>query len=263
MLRQAGSTKTVQRVVYGEDLPDGESTNVRGRVWRTDDGAGTVTYSYDVKGNLTQTTRALATAYRDVIDWSADPAIDAFLASGSVVFDALNRPCKQNHPDGTVVRFAYNAAGQVCEIEAILAAAGSSMLLVTNIDYDARGQRARVDYGNGITTRYTYDPETFRLATMRTLRPEGRSPRMSPHLPTLGMARRTGPIFTIRWATSLTLRIVPSRRSSTLTVLSRPAAITCTMHSIAWSERTAANTSEGATRDLPLQPRLARVTCPG
>ncbi len=41
---------------------------------------------------------------------------------------------------------------------------------VNNIDYDAKGQRLRIDYKNGATTRYTYDPETFRLIHLYTRR---------------------------------------------------------------------------------------------
>ena len=41
---------------------------------------------------------------------------------------------------------------------------------VTDIDYDAKGQRERIDYGNGVSTTYDYDPLTFRLIRLHTLR---------------------------------------------------------------------------------------------
>ena len=34
---------------------------------------------------------------------------------------------------------------------------------VTNIDYDAKGKRTRIDYKNGASTFYAYNPQTFRL----------------------------------------------------------------------------------------------------
>ena len=46
---------------------------------------------------------------------------------------------------------------------------------VTNIDYDAKGQRQRIDYGNGASTSYEYDPLTFRLAQLRTTRGTGQT----------------------------------------------------------------------------------------
>jgi RHS repeat-associated protein len=41
---------------------------------------------------------------------------------------------------------------------------------VTNIDYNAKGQRVLVQYGNGAETRYGYDPNTFRLIHLYTRR---------------------------------------------------------------------------------------------
>jgi hypothetical protein len=38
------------------------------------------------------------------------------------------------------------------------------------IDYDAKGQRTRIAYGNGALTEYTYDEETFRLIHLKTSR---------------------------------------------------------------------------------------------
>ncbi|MFX7862325.1 hypothetical protein ABTK41_19795, partial [Acinetobacter baumannii] len=44
---------------------------------------------------------------------------------------------------------------------------------VINVDYDARGQRVRVEHGNGAVTVMTYDPATFRLTRLLTTRPAG------------------------------------------------------------------------------------------
>ena len=41
---------------------------------------------------------------------------------------------------------------------------------VANIDYDAKGQRLRIDYKNGASTFYGYDPLTFRLTHLLTRR---------------------------------------------------------------------------------------------
>ena len=41
---------------------------------------------------------------------------------------------------------------------------------VANIDYDAKGQRLRIDYKNGASTFYSYDPLTFRLTQLLTRR---------------------------------------------------------------------------------------------
>ncbi|MDP2939998.1 MAG: LamG-like jellyroll fold domain-containing protein [Candidatus Omnitrophota bacterium] len=39
---------------------------------------------------------------------------------------------------------------------------------VSNVDYSPSGQITRIEYGNGVTTDYTYDPNTLRLTQLRT-----------------------------------------------------------------------------------------------
>ena len=41
---------------------------------------------------------------------------------------------------------------------------------VKDIDYNAKGQRELIEYGNGVKTTYNYDYETFRLTHVQTLR---------------------------------------------------------------------------------------------
>src|SRR5262249_5063782 len=43
--------------------------------------------------------------------------------------------------------------------------------VITDIGYNAKGQREKIEYGNETITRYEYDPETFRLVQLRTTRP--------------------------------------------------------------------------------------------
>ena len=54
---------------------------------------------------------------------------------------------------------------------------------VTNIDYDAKGQRTRIDYGNGVRTTYKYDPLTFRLTQLLTRRNAAEFPGDCPQPP--------------------------------------------------------------------------------
>jgi hypothetical protein len=68
------------------------------------------------------------------------------------------------------VRTTYNEAGLLTAIEADLRGAATPTTFVTNVDYDAKGQRCLIHYGNGAETRYCYDPETFRLVHLYTRR---------------------------------------------------------------------------------------------
>src|SRR5262249_1007131 len=54
---------------------------------------------------------------------------------------------------------------------------------VTNLDYDAKGQRLRIDYKNGSSTFYNYEPLTFRLTRLLTKRAAAQFPDDDPQPP--------------------------------------------------------------------------------
>ena len=62
-----------------------------------------------------------------------------------------------------------------------VASEARSAVGVTNIDYDAKGQRQRIDYKNGASTLYNYDPLTFRLTQLLTVRDAAAFPADDPH----------------------------------------------------------------------------------
>jgi RHS repeat-associated protein len=55
---------------------------------------------------------------------------------------------------------------------ALLDAATADAHALTDLDYNARGQRLVCAHGNGTVTAYDYDPETFRLRALTTTRPD-------------------------------------------------------------------------------------------
>jgi RHS repeat-associated protein len=108
--------------------------------------------------------------------------VDGETYSSRTRFDALNRPVQVIAPrsDGAngrhnVIQSGYNEANLLQRVDVWLDVAlepaglidagvtPPSSIGVSNIDYDAKGQRLRVDYKNGATTRLAYDRETFRL----------------------------------------------------------------------------------------------------
>jgi RHS repeat-associated protein len=54
---------------------------------------------------------------------------------------------------------------------ALLDPATADQHAVTGIEYNARGQRLSISFGNGTGTDYGYDPQTFRLTNLTTTRP--------------------------------------------------------------------------------------------
>jgi RHS repeat-associated protein len=160
-----------QRSEYGEARPDAEANNLRGRLVRQYDAAGVSTHgSYDFKGNLVEAGRQLAAGYRELPDWSDPIPLEDEVFTGRTRYDALNRPTHMTTPDGSVVKPAYNEASLLERLEAELGGSGDVTTFVTNLEYNARGQRLAVEHGNGVVTTSEYDPETFRLRKLRTHR---------------------------------------------------------------------------------------------
>ncbi|WP_437589011.1 SpvB/TcaC N-terminal domain-containing protein [Sorangium sp. So ce1000] len=185
----SGSERLARRYVYGEAHPQATALNLRGRAYQVYDGAGVVTsQAYDFKGNLLQASRRLRSDVHADADWSvlsaltdvaaiataAEPLLETESFGTQTAYDALNRPTSLTAPDGLTasdaseVKPTYNEAGLLERVEARVR--GVWTTFVDNIDYDAKGQRERIEYGNGTSTAYTYDPLTFRLSRLKTTR---------------------------------------------------------------------------------------------
>jgi RHS repeat-associated protein len=189
-------------VVYGDTPNNGlseaqkSSLNLRGKPYKHRDTAGLVVNlgrhpgsgedeSFDFKGNLLRSTRQLVQDFRRTPDWSHAPALESETFSSATRFDALNRPVQFVAPysdrPGTrlnVIRAGYNQAGlperldlwleQATEPVALLNAGTANQHVISHIQYNAKGQRTRIRYGNGASTTYDYDPRSFRLTRLLT-----------------------------------------------------------------------------------------------
>ncbi|MFN0217011.1 MAG: SpvB/TcaC N-terminal domain-containing protein, partial [Saprospiraceae bacterium] len=181
-----------EKIVYGENQSDDKARRLRGKVLYQYDTAGRNTVeAYDFKGNPLRAARRLTLDYQQTPDWSiSDPETllqeESFVSSS--LFDALNRPVQQSAPRSdaapsrkyNIVQTQYNDAGLLERTYAwlqrddaadtLLDTATATFQPVRNVDYNEKAQRTRIQYGNGVGTRYEYDPETFRLTRMRSTR---------------------------------------------------------------------------------------------
>lgn len=190
----------VDEIEYGEGIADAEVTNLRTRIYRHFDSAGVATNAlldangapieaYDFKGNLLHSTRRLVSDYKIIPDWLSNPQLDDETFESMTRYDALNRPIQSIAPHSNLARAkrhiiqpVFNEANLLERVDAWLERAAEpaglldsnneqpSSVGVANIDYDAKGQRRRIDYKNGSTTHYRYDPDTFRLVHLYTRR---------------------------------------------------------------------------------------------
>ncbi len=171
LLNSDGAEQWVGRTIYGETQPDPEAHNLRGQVFQVFDQAGILTNDeFDYKGNLRRSQRKLAREYQKTLDWAEDVPLEAEIFTSQTRYDALNRPVEMTAPDGSRIRPSYNEANLLERVEANLRGETSVTAFVSNINYDAKGQRRLIEYGNGVQTTYQYDPLTFRLVHLLTRR---------------------------------------------------------------------------------------------
>ena len=132
--------------------------------------ASSTSAAYDFKGNLLESRRDLLPDYKQAVDWLQNPAANDGSFTSQTTYDALNRPLTVTSPDGSVYRPTFNEANLLDKVEVNLRGSAVATSFVTNINYNAKGQRELIDYGNGVGTSYDYDPLTFRLIHLQTLR---------------------------------------------------------------------------------------------
>ena len=179
----------------GVERANSQAVNRLGKPIRQFDEAGLLTFdTYDFKGNLLEKTRQVVSdaailgvfsspppgwkveSFR--VDWD-NPAVttlDAKAYTSTLSYDPLNRVKVMRYPEDVENQRRkliprYNRAGAVESVVMEKTAAGGgtvSEILVERIVYNAKGQRVLIAYGNGIMTRYAYDPKTYRLKHLRT-----------------------------------------------------------------------------------------------
>ncbi|HEU5239895.1 MAG TPA: hypothetical protein VFU37_22370, partial [Pyrinomonadaceae bacterium] len=183
-------------IIYGDSNPVGLSAvqilqaNLRGKQYQHYDSAGvTTSEAHDFKGNLLSSKRQLLRNYKTTPDWSLkpQPVLETEIFTSSISYDALNRPVQVIAPHSNqanaainVIQPGYNEAnllaredawlGLTGEPSALLDSKSAALHAVINIDYDAKGQRTQIEYGNGALTEYAYDADTFRLIHLKTSR---------------------------------------------------------------------------------------------
>ncbi|WP_445269755.1 SpvB/TcaC N-terminal domain-containing protein [Streptomyces sp. DSM 41634] len=189
-VRQPGGVEALaEEFVYGESSPGSAERNRRGQVHVIRDGAGLQTNEeFDFKGNLVRSTRQLAREYRQELDWTGQVPLQAEQFVTMRAYDALNRPVMLVTPHGggvrpSVIQPGYNEAGLPDRLDVwlrraeaptrLLDPATADLRAVTDIDYDERGNRTRIAFGNGAVTRYEHDPANARLTRVLTARANG------------------------------------------------------------------------------------------
>ncbi|HTN45700.1 MAG TPA: SpvB/TcaC N-terminal domain-containing protein [Flavipsychrobacter sp.] len=164
---------------YGEGQASDKANNLRGQLYRQQNGGGEQTVTaYDFKGNPLETEQRLLSnaTTQDVNLATASFSAETF--NTTISYDALNRTVShtiEKIAAGTVLS-THMTENMYDEAGALIKVTLNGATYVQDIHYDAKGQRGAIWYGNGTKTSYTYDAFTFRLRTLFTVNVDTLSP---------------------------------------------------------------------------------------
>jgi RHS repeat-associated protein len=146
-------------VAYQYGAP-GATDNSAGRIVQITDESGTETRSYGKLGEIVRSARALT---------RRTTGQAPLAATSQYQYDSFGRTLSMIYPDGEVLTNQYDRGGLLTRVTGVKA--GASFTYVDRLTYDEFEQRTSIRYGNGVETRYAYDPLMRRLGEVRTNSP--------------------------------------------------------------------------------------------
>jgi hypothetical protein len=117
------------------------------------DESGVMCYTYGNMGEVTQETRIYA------LPFLSQP----IALATQFTYDSWGRIQSITYPDNEVVSYGYDCGGQLQSITN-----NSNYTYLDNVAYDRFGAKVSQEYGNGITTDYSYNNVTRRLSAIST-----------------------------------------------------------------------------------------------
>lgn len=174
----------VSRNIYAEELAGAgqdkqtlRAKNLMGNIVLAYDTAGcTRINGRDYAGRVLSSAYHLASNYMGTVDWKeTDPAFgleqEEFVTS--VRYDAMGRLVQRFKPDRSEECFRFGRGGLPQSVYFRKRDEQEQASLIKSVTYNEKRQCERVVFGNDVSTRYTYDPETFLIRRIFTVKKNG------------------------------------------------------------------------------------------
>ncbi|MGA9638687.1 SpvB/TcaC N-terminal domain-containing protein, partial [Flavobacterium sp.] len=126
----------------------------RGRLWLVEDASGGQEFFYGKLGEVEKEIRTLRITPTDIQTYVTQTQ-----------YDTWNRIQKMTYPDGEVLDYAYNRAGNLYAMQG--KKESHTYDYIKQLGYDEFEQRNYLKYGNNTETTYNYDPQMRRLQQMK------------------------------------------------------------------------------------------------
>ena len=132
------------------------SGSLAGRLLRQQDASGVQEFGYDAMGNIAYNRHTYVQPHSH----------RTLTLDTKWKYDSWGRVQVIIYPDREVVEYEYDLGGNLRSIEGYKNGDGYTTY-IKELTYDLYEQRVRQITGNGVVTRYSYDPATRRLASLR------------------------------------------------------------------------------------------------
>ncbi|HCZ4708908.1 TPA: RHS repeat protein [Salmonella enterica subsp. enterica serovar Saintpaul str. CFSAN004144] len=174
-----GEEQTSARYIYGDNdtqTATPQANNLRGIcVRRYDEGGLLGTDSVALSGAVLEQHMQLPLSSEGAPDWNTADE-DSWLAllesdtrTTTVTASATGMLLTQTDACGHTLGWQYDVSGSICR-QTLTLSGGSEQTLLESFSYSAAGQPLEEVAGNGVTTTYSYEPQTQRLSNIAALR---------------------------------------------------------------------------------------------
>jgi RHS repeat-associated protein len=133
----------------------GSTGHAKGRLEKVQDASGVQKFVYGPMGEVIENIRTFVV-----------PGGSTYSFAMNFEYDSWNRTKSITYPDGEVVNYGYNVAGQLTSVSGTKGT--NSYDYLEDMQYDKYGNRVVVNYGNNTESHYTYDAQMLRLTNLTT-----------------------------------------------------------------------------------------------
>ncbi|KAF5571759.1 hypothetical protein FPANT_13494 [Fusarium pseudoanthophilum] len=169
--RGKGLPAVTEMYIYGEDQPQPELKNLRGKLYEVRDQSGVSrNLEFDFKNNCIAKSLHFAANYKDQLDWAGHVQLDdepPFLSF--MTYNASNQVVSSVSPNGDVTRTGYNPWGLQCRSTWQVDSGADIQVLVDNMEYNEDRKPTVVKRGNKCRSTYVYDHCIGRLTEKMTV----------------------------------------------------------------------------------------------
>lgn len=161
----------VEKIQYGESNIEAKRKNQCNKPVIHHDQSGIKNYLlYDIDGHNIKLETTLREEYKKEVNWNVehDFIFPTYFSESN--FDALGRLIKRKQSDKSIHELGYHTNGLLKSLSVKLENEDAPKYYVKDIQYNAKGQRQCIKYGNDTISTYTYDKLTHRLESMKTKR---------------------------------------------------------------------------------------------